>query len=86
MLCQKKLSQLFSPLLRQACPNQAYAWDGLYPSSAAITAALAVGNALSESILLARQYVQQAIETAPRLGHGMGPVNHFASRSTLAGI
>jgi hydroxymethylpyrimidine/phosphomethylpyrimidine kinase len=54
--------------------------------SAAITAALAIGNALSESILLARQYVQQAIETAPQLGHGTGPVNHFASRSTLAGI
>jgi hydroxymethylpyrimidine/phosphomethylpyrimidine kinase len=54
--------------------------------SAAITAALAAGNTLSNSILLARQYVQQAIETAPHLGHGMGPVNHFASQSRPAEI
>jgi hydroxymethylpyrimidine/phosphomethylpyrimidine kinase len=46
--------------------------------SAAITAALALGNALPEAILVARQYVQEAIETAPGLGHGQGPVNHFA--------
>jgi hydroxymethylpyrimidine/phosphomethylpyrimidine kinase len=54
--------------------------------SAAITAALALGNVLSESILLARQYVQRAIETAPQLGHGVGPVNHFAGQSVPAGI
>ncbi len=49
--------------------------------SAAITAALALGNTLSEAILHARQYVQNAIETAPGLGNGHGPVNHFAARS-----
>ena len=47
--------------------------------SAAITAALALGNTLPEAILLSRQYVQNAIETAPKLGRGMGPVNHFAN-------
>ncbi len=46
--------------------------------SAAITAALALGNALPEAILLAHQYLQRAIETAPGLGKGQGPVNHFA--------
>jgi hydroxymethylpyrimidine kinase/phosphomethylpyrimidine kinase len=46
--------------------------------SAAITAALALGKGLPEAILLARQYLQRAIETAPGLGHGHGPVNHFA--------
>jgi hydroxymethylpyrimidine/phosphomethylpyrimidine kinase len=46
--------------------------------SAAITAALALGNALPDAILLARQYLQRAIETAPELGSGHGPVNHFA--------
>jgi hydroxymethylpyrimidine/phosphomethylpyrimidine kinase len=46
--------------------------------SAAITAALALGNALPEAILIARQYLQRAIETAPALGNGVGPVNHFA--------
>ncbi|HEX4170401.1 MAG TPA: bifunctional hydroxymethylpyrimidine kinase/phosphomethylpyrimidine kinase [Bryobacteraceae bacterium] len=46
--------------------------------SAAITAALALGKTLPEAILVSRQYVQNAIETAPKLGNGMGPVNHFA--------
>jgi hydroxymethylpyrimidine/phosphomethylpyrimidine kinase len=46
--------------------------------SAAITAALALGTALPEATLLARQYLQQAIETAPGLGSGHGPVNHLA--------
>jgi hydroxymethylpyrimidine/phosphomethylpyrimidine kinase len=46
--------------------------------SAAITAALALGNALPEAILIARQYLQRAIETAPALGNGVGPVNHLA--------
>lgn len=46
--------------------------------SAAITAGLARGLGLEESIGLAKQFVQKAIETAPGLGHGHGPVNHFA--------
>lgn len=49
--------------------------------SAAITAALALGNTLPEAILYSRQYVQNAIETAPGLGRGHGPINHFAARS-----
>ncbi len=49
--------------------------------SAAITAALALGSTLPEAILHARQYVQNAIETAPGLGNGHGPVNHFATSS-----
>ncbi len=49
--------------------------------SAAITAALAHGNTLPEAILLSRNYVQRAIETAPALGNGLGPLNHFAARS-----
>ena len=49
--------------------------------SAAITAALALGNTLPEAILCSRRYVQNAIETAPRLGNGHGPINHFAAKS-----
>ena len=49
--------------------------------SAAITAALALGNTLPEAILHSRQYIQNALETAPGLGHGCGPINHFAARS-----
>ena len=47
--------------------------------SAAITACLARGMLRNEAISRAKQFVQQAIETAPELGRGQGPVNHFAS-------
>lgn len=46
--------------------------------SAAITACLARGILLNEAIERAKQFVQLAIETAPELGRGQGPVNHFA--------
>ena len=46
--------------------------------SAAITAGLARGNTLPAAVRIAKQFIQQAIETAPGLGSGHGPVNHFA--------
>jgi hydroxymethylpyrimidine/phosphomethylpyrimidine kinase len=46
--------------------------------SAAITAGLALGQDLRQSILTAKSFIQSAIETAPGLGAGQGPVNHFA--------
>jgi hydroxymethylpyrimidine/phosphomethylpyrimidine kinase len=46
--------------------------------SAAITAGLALGRSLEEAIERAKQFVQRAIETAPGLGQGHGPVNHWA--------
>ena len=45
--------------------------------SAAITAGLAAGHDLRESIQAAKSFIQSAIETAPKLGSGYGPVNHF---------
>jgi hydroxymethylpyrimidine/phosphomethylpyrimidine kinase len=45
--------------------------------SAAITAGLALGNSLENSIQRAKSFVQQAIEQAPGLGHGYGPLNHL---------
>ncbi|MFL6351537.1 MAG: bifunctional hydroxymethylpyrimidine kinase/phosphomethylpyrimidine kinase [Bryobacteraceae bacterium] len=48
--------------------------------SAAITAGLALGQDLRHSILAAKSFIQCAIETAPGLGGGHGPVNHFAER------
>lgn len=47
--------------------------------AAAITACIARGEALSEAVRRAKRYVQTAIESAPGLGAGQGPVNHFAS-------
>ena len=46
--------------------------------SAAITAALARGRELVEAIACAKVFVTEAIRTAPSLGHGSGPLNHFA--------
>lgn len=47
--------------------------------SAAITACLARGFALDEAVAAAKRYITRAISTAPGIGHGAGPVNHFAS-------
>jgi hydroxymethylpyrimidine/phosphomethylpyrimidine kinase len=46
--------------------------------SAAITAELAKGTALVEAVSLAKTFVTKAIRTNPGLGHGSGPLNHFA--------
>jgi hydroxymethylpyrimidine/phosphomethylpyrimidine kinase len=46
--------------------------------SAAITAGLALGQNLADAVRAAKAFVQNAIETAPGLGAGNGPVNHFA--------
>jgi hypothetical protein len=41
-------------------------------------ARLARGDALEAAVSGARAFVRAAILTAPRLGGGCGPVNHFA--------
>lgn len=46
--------------------------------AAAITARLARGDAVESAVAGARAFVRHAIATAPRLGGGCGPVNHFA--------
>jgi hydroxymethylpyrimidine/phosphomethylpyrimidine kinase len=46
--------------------------------SAAITALLAKGVGLVEAVEQAKDFITRAIETAPGLGRGIGPVNHFA--------
>ncbi|MEO8028698.1 MAG: bifunctional hydroxymethylpyrimidine kinase/phosphomethylpyrimidine kinase [Bryobacteraceae bacterium] len=46
--------------------------------SAAITALLARGVALTDAVKRAKAYITEAIGTNPGLGSGSGPVNHFA--------
>jgi hydroxymethylpyrimidine/phosphomethylpyrimidine kinase len=46
--------------------------------SAAIAAQLAQGVLLRDSVRAAVDYVHAAIESAPQLGSGHGPLNHFA--------
>ncbi len=45
--------------------------------SAAIAAGLARGRPLRRAVADALHFVQRAIEAAPGLGHGRGPLNHF---------
>ena len=46
--------------------------------SAAIAAELALGHELRDAVSTAIDYVQEAIRSAPGLGSGHGPLNHFA--------
>ena len=48
--------------------------------SAAITALLATGLGLPEAVSVALDWVHRAIHSAPGLGAGNGPLNHFAAR------
>jgi hydroxymethylpyrimidine/phosphomethylpyrimidine kinase len=47
--------------------------------SAAITAALALGNDLPTAIGRAKRYISEAIGSNPGLGAGSGPLNHHAT-------
>ena len=47
--------------------------------SAAITAGLALGRSLPHALSAAKYFIGAAIATAPGLGAGHGPVNHFAA-------
>ena len=46
--------------------------------SAALTAQLAKGETLRESIIEAKRFVDAAIKHPLNIGHGFGPTNHFA--------
>jgi hydroxymethylpyrimidine/phosphomethylpyrimidine kinase len=46
--------------------------------SAAIAAGLALGLPLGDAVAKAKQFIHEAIRTAPQLGRGSGPVNHHA--------
>jgi len=45
-------------------------------TASAIAAGVAQGMSLRDSIARAREYVHEAIRTAPGFGHGHGPLNH----------
>ncbi len=52
--------------------------------SAALAAALALGSPLADAAEAAVRWVRDAIASAPGLGRGRGPVNHFAPPPPLA--
>jgi hydroxymethylpyrimidine/phosphomethylpyrimidine kinase len=47
--------------------------------SAAITALLAMGKEVPETVSIAKKYIQEAIKEAPHLGKGHGPLRHKIS-------
>jgi hydroxymethylpyrimidine/phosphomethylpyrimidine kinase len=47
--------------------------------SAAICAGLALGHSRVDAVARARDYTRRAIESAPRLGAGHGPLDHWAT-------
>ncbi|WP_036697359.1 bifunctional hydroxymethylpyrimidine kinase/phosphomethylpyrimidine kinase [Paenibacillus taiwanensis] len=52
--------------------------------SAAMTAFLAGGASVAQAVLLAKQFVYAAIREPLNIGHGHGPVNHWAHRQRNA--
>jgi hydroxymethylpyrimidine/phosphomethylpyrimidine kinase len=51
--------------------------------AAAITAHLACGRTVRDAIPLIQEYIAGAIRSAPEIGDGRGPMNHFWKRSGL---
>ena len=52
-------------------------------TAAALAALLARGLSLSEATRNAKAFIQQAISTAPGIGQGHGPVNHYTAATAL---
>ncbi|MCL4431491.1 MAG: bifunctional hydroxymethylpyrimidine kinase/phosphomethylpyrimidine kinase [Epsilonproteobacteria bacterium] len=52
--------------------------------SSAIAANLALGLTLKESIEKSKRFITHAIEQAPHIGHGPGPINHKAGGNHVA--
>ena len=45
--------------------------------ASAVAAGLAQGMEVHDAVVRARNYLREAIRTAPGLGHGQGPLNHL---------
>ncbi len=54
--------------------------------SSAITAYIANGHSVVDSVKLAKLYINGAIENSIQLGKGVGPTNHFYSLYKRAGV
>src|SRR3712207_8963522 len=54
--------------------------------SSAIASNLALGKDVYTSVKLAKEYITEAIEYSIKIGHGVGPTNHFYSLYKKAGM
>ncbi len=52
--------------------------------AAAIAANLALGKNLVESVGIAKKFVNEAIRTAPNIGHGHSPINHLLENLAIS--
>lgn len=52
-------------------------------TASVIATLLAQGVALPEAMARCKQFITQAITTAPQLGQGHGPINHYSASRTL---
>ena len=52
--------------------------------AAAITAGLAKGQPLEDAVRAAKAWLTRALASPPGVGHGIGPVNHHASLTSLS--
>lgn len=79
------LGQEHSSSLHQASTFFIHSADGptLFFDPAAISAGLAQGVDVPSAVRSACRYIQAGIRTAPRLGRGNGPLDHFHSIQTL---
>jgi hydroxymethylpyrimidine kinase/phosphomethylpyrimidine kinase/thiamine-phosphate diphosphorylase len=51
--------------------------------AAAIASFLAQGVLIEQAVGLAKQFIREAIRTAPGLGKGHGPINHYQAAQFL---
>jgi hydroxymethylpyrimidine kinase/phosphomethylpyrimidine kinase len=54
--------------------------------SSAIAARLALGSEIPDAVEGAKNYLVEALRTAPDLGHGAGPLNHFVQMVPAATV
>ena len=65
------------PVHKQAVLNKpGHKASGKVLGSSFVAAGMAAGVPLDEAVLSARDFVYEAIRTAPKLGKGNGPLNH----------
>ena len=51
--------------------------------SATIATFLAQGHPVEAAVGMAKEFIHEAIRTAPGFGHGHGPINHFQGATKL---
>ncbi|MCH9814225.1 MAG: bifunctional hydroxymethylpyrimidine kinase/phosphomethylpyrimidine kinase [Epsilonproteobacteria bacterium] len=82
------IDQLFFGRTKKVFTSQKVETSNLHGTgcsfSSAITANLALGHSLETAIEIAKVFIYQSLLTAPKIGHGNGPLNHKAGGEYIA--